>query len=184
MSEANDPEKPSQSSGLPFDALREDARRLSDTAFEDHHGDAFLILTETDLNQPAGPAMTEVNLAGFDELVGEHTAGLSQLAFPILRTQRSVGHLVTIGRTANNDIVIPDLSVSRFHAFAKPGEPTGLAIQDAGSTNGTTVNGSSVPSQGHGSPVDLKSGDNVRLGQVELTFVDATALLEYLRARE
>jgi pSer/pThr/pTyr-binding forkhead associated (FHA) protein len=95
-----------------------------------------------------------------------------------------VGHLITLGRTANNDVVVPDVSVSRFHAFVKAQEGGPMQIQDAKSTNGTTVNGSSIPAQGHGPAVDLKSGDSIRIGQVEFTFVDAAAMREFALAHE
>jgi pSer/pThr/pTyr-binding forkhead associated (FHA) protein len=52
-------------------------------------------------------------------------------------------------------------------------------MQDAGSTNGTTVNGNTVPRQGHGPAVELNPGDDVRLGQVELTFLDSEALVAF-----
>jgi pSer/pThr/pTyr-binding forkhead associated (FHA) protein len=170
-------------SGIAIAQLRADARELSPERFEDRHGGAFLMLTAAELRSPNGPSMTEVNLAG-DEEPGEHTAGLSLVAFPVRRSERSVGHLVTIGRTANNDLVIPDISVSRFHAFAKEIGDGRFAIQDAGSTNGTTVNGSSVPAQGAGDAVALKSGDNVRIGQMELTFLDLRGMLDFLVAHE
>jgi pSer/pThr/pTyr-binding forkhead associated (FHA) protein len=66
----------------------------------------------------------------------------------------------------------------------KPVAEGRFQIQDANSTNGTTVNGTSVPAQGHGLAVDLKSGDNVRLGQVELTFLSGPALRDFVLARE
>ncbi len=171
-------------SGLTFESFRADARDLSPADFEERHGSAFLLLTAAELREPTGPAMTEVALAGVDEPGSERTAYLSLLAYPLLRTGRSVGHLITVGRTANNDVVIPDVSVSRFHAFVKPPGDGYFQIQDASSTNGTTVNGTSVPAQGHGPAVDLKSGDNVRLGQVELTFVRAETLREFVLAYE
>jgi pSer/pThr/pTyr-binding forkhead associated (FHA) protein len=89
-----------------------------------------------------------------------------------------------VGRTANNDIVISDLSVSRFHAFLKRGEDGSFQIQDAGSTNGTVVNDSCVPAQGQGPAVRIKSGDRVKLGQVELTYLSAQAFAEYVRQLE
>jgi pSer/pThr/pTyr-binding forkhead associated (FHA) protein len=52
-------------------------------------------------------------------------------------------------------------------------------IHDAGSTNGTTLNGRSVPQQGSGPAVEMKSGDDIRLGQVELTFLEAEALISF-----
>lgn len=183
MSQSASPNSGEHGSGVPISALRADAHELSSEDFEDSHGNAFLMLTAAELHRPAGPSMTVVNLESDDE-TSDHTAGLSLLAYPIHSTERSVGHLITLGRTANNDVVIPDISVSRFHAFAKEVEGGGLAIQDAGSTNGTLVNSDSVPSQGHGPPMELKSGDSVRLGQVEFSYLDAHSLLDFLRAHE
>lgn len=154
--------------------LRVDARKLPVEEFEDRHGSAFLLLTATDLAVPSGPATTEVRLLlDGEDAPGASTAGLSLLAFPVRRTGRSVGHLVTIGRASNNDVAIPDLSISRFHAFLKPTADGCWQMLDAGSTNGTSVNGHHVAQQGHGEATSLKAGDNVRLGQVELTFLGA-----------
>ena len=156
--------------------LRVEARRLSVEEFEDRHGSAFLLLSAASLSVPTGPAATQVRLMDDDEPVGDSTASLSLVAFPVRRTGRSVGHLITIGRASNNDVAIPDLSISRFHAFLKEGGEGQWQIQDTGSTNGTTVNGSYVPQQGHGPASDLKAGDTVRLGQVELTFLPAAQM--------
>lgn len=171
-------------SGLPFEAFRADARRLAPGDFEECHGSGFLLLTAAGVHGPAGPASTVVHLVGIDEPASERTASLSLVAYPLRTSDRSAGHLVTVGRTSNNDVVIPDPSVSRFHAFLKPVAGGRFQIQDANSTNGTTVNGTSVPAQGHGLGVDLKSGDTVRLGQVELTFLSAQALRDFVLARD
>ena len=109
----------------------------------------------------------------------ESTANLSLLVYPVRRNGHSAGHLITVGRAPDNDVVVPDSSISRFHAYVKEGANRQWLIQDAGSTNGTTVNGHSVPRQGSGSPIELSSGDDVRLGQVELTFLDVDALLSF-----
>ncbi len=98
----------------------------------------------------------------------------------IRRRQHSPGHLVTVGRAADNDVVIADPSVSRFHAFLKPLGDGRFQIQGANaSTNGTTLNGASVAAQGSGPGADLKSGDSVRFGQVEATFLNAAALRDF-----
>lgn len=169
-----DPKSPNRGSAVDLRDLRIEARSQSPEEFEDRHGSAFLLLTATELSVPKGPATTEVRLLmNGEEAPGASTANLSLLAFPVKRTGRSVGHLIAIGRASNNDVSIPDLSISRFHAFLKEGPDGGWLLQDAGSTNGTTVNGNHVPQQGHGPAVSLKAGDNVRLGQVELTFLGA-----------
>jgi hypothetical protein len=146
-------------SALPVEAFSEDARRLPVEEFAARHGSAFLLLTATGPSPRGGPAATEANFFGDEGSV--HTADLAILVYPLRRRADSVGHLVTLGRAPNNDVVIPDPSVSRFHA---------------GSTNGTSVNGASVPAKDHGPPTSLKRGDTLRLGQVEFTFLDAAGM--------
>ena len=102
------------------------------------------------------------------------------MVYPLRSRDPAKGPIVTLGRESRQDVVIPDMSVSRFHAFAKPGPDGALVLQDAGSTNGTTVNGESVLTTGAGPPRRLKPGDNVRLGHIELTFTDARSLREFV----
>ncbi|MGH0032346.1 MAG: FHA domain-containing protein [Myxococcota bacterium] len=176
--------KTDRGSAVDLRDLRADAHALSAEAFEDRHGSAFLLLTAAELSVPSGPSTTQVRLLDDEEHPCESTASLSLVAFPVRRTGRSVGHLVTIGRASNNDLAVPDVSISRFHAFLKVGADGAWQIQDAGSTNGTTVNGDHVPQQGHGAAVSLKAGDTVRFGQVELTFLGAAEMQGFVKKLE
>jgi ABC-type multidrug transport system ATPase subunit len=67
---------------------------------------------------------------------------------------------VTIGRATDNDIVIPDVLASRYHATLTL-TPLGTEIRDT-SVNGTFVNGTRV-----GSAI-LADGDVVTIGNVDL----------------
>jgi len=174
----------SRGSGTPIRALRDDARGLSRDEFEDRHGSAFLLLSTAELATPRDATSTEVRLDIDGPARAESTASLSLVVYPVRRGRHSAGHLITVGRVSENDVVVPDVSISRFHAFVKQGANREWLIHDAGSTNGTTVNGRSVPQQGHGAAAELKSGDDVRLGQVELTFLDAAALISFARQLE
>jgi len=165
--------------GIAVNPLKGDAASLTPEEFEDRHGSAFLLLTAAELTVPRGPGATEVSL--LDDLPrGESTAGLSLMVFPLRSDESAPGGLVTIGRASNSDLRVPDLSISRFHAFAKRGEDGYWRIHDAGSTNGTTVNGRNAAQQGYGEPEVLKTGATLRLGQVEFTFLELDALLGYL----
>lgn len=69
----------------------------------------------------------------------------------------------TIGRSANNGIVINDPEISRRHAQIVPQED-GYLLEDFGSTNGTFVNGirlTQATRLKHGDTVEF--GDTVRL---------------------
>lgn len=69
---------------------------------------------------------------------------------------------LTFGRSADNDLSLPEAEVSRRHARidVTPVEdgPLALSIQDLGSTNGTYVNGHRIQGE-----VPLRSGDVIRV---------------------
>jgi sigma-B regulation protein RsbU (phosphoserine phosphatase) len=71
---------------------------------------------------------------------------------------------VTIGRSADNMIFIPDPFCSSHHAVIYPTE-TGFAVKDAGSKNGTFVNGKKIAGE-----FQLKKGDEVLVGSVRVIF--------------
>ena len=167
-------------SELRIEDLRADAERLSVEAFEEQHGNAFLLLSSAGFKQSKSATSTEVLFLDLDEEIGECTAGVSVRILPIRAAKKSLTHLITIGRTSKNDVIISDISVSRFHAFFKRSPSGGFQLHDAGSTNGTTVNGISVATKEAGPPTNVKSGDNIRFGQVDVTFLEVDALRSYV----
>jgi pSer/pThr/pTyr-binding forkhead associated (FHA) protein len=99
------------------------------------------------------------------------------LIFEIVKRNQSgnaVGMGVTLGRIDNNDVCIEDESVSRVHAYfqqvpATEGAEQRWTIADAHSRNGSHVNGARIlPRMG----VALKGGDQLRLGDVDLSYLD------------
>ncbi|MHB0977498.1 MAG: FhaA domain-containing protein [Candidatus Aquicultorales bacterium] len=69
----------------------------------------------------------------------------------------------SIGRSPENDIVLPDQSVSRRHAEIRVGEG-GAFVRDLGSKNGTFVNGRKV------AECPLKDKDEIKTGTSTLRF--------------
>jgi hypothetical protein len=76
--------------------------------------------------------------------------------------------LIKIGRGADNDIHLPDPTVSRKHAILTRTGSTYM-IQDVAGSSGTRVNGLAVSAR------QLKTNDVVRLGSVELKFIALNA---------
>jgi pSer/pThr/pTyr-binding forkhead associated (FHA) protein len=154
--------------------------KLSLEAFCRLHGRAFLLLQRTAsksrLEVPQRPSRTLVSRPA----QSTHELPPSRyLVFPVRKTERSlIARFYAVGQTRNNDVVIRDVSVSKFHAFFQDADDGGFLLQDARSTNGTFVNGIRVPRQGQGDPVKLQAGDQVRFGTVELSFVDAEMFRE------
>jgi hypothetical protein len=161
-------------SGRPLEAFRESARSLAPEEFEARFGSAFLLLASLQPRAPKDTFSTQFELLG-DSDPAEHTGSLSTLVYPL----RSKVHIVSLGRGAENDVVIPDRSISRHHAFLKRAAAGGYLMLDAGSSNGTMINGRTVLAKGAGAASAVAAGDTVRLGRLEFTFVSAAGLQEY-----
>jgi serine phosphatase RsbU (regulator of sigma subunit) len=83
--------------------------------------------------------------------------------FPLLRER------VTIGRSRESDIFLPDQWLSRHHAEIRK-DGIGFVVVDLGSKNGTLLNGDQVASTQR-----LRDGDVITLGEHILTFTDDSA---------
>ncbi|MEN3608279.1 FHA domain-containing protein [Plantactinospora sp. ZYX-F-223] len=88
-------------------------------------------------------------------------------------TYRAAGR-TRIGRAPDNDIVLDDLLVSRYHAELLR-TPAGLNLVDLGTRNGTFVNGRRVTT------AEVRPGDLLSFGRHQLV-VDAAELREYVDA--
>ncbi len=75
---------------------------------------------------------------------------------------------ITIGRSARNDLCIPDPFASRVHAEVRR-EGDGYLLQDLGSANGTLYNGASVEGV-----VPLTPGGRIQIGETEIIFDDGS----------
>ncbi len=75
------------------------------------------------------------------------------------------GEGITVGRSSDNAVHLPDPEVSRHHSRLEmvvlPDQNLVIHLWDLGSTNGTFVNGRRLGSSG---PVELKNGDVIRVG--------------------
>ena len=71
---------------------------------------------------------------------------------------------LTLGRNADNTIVLNDVAVSGVHSRIVRNARGGYTLLDADSTNGTFVNGTEQRA------IDLKDGDQVRIGETTLAF--------------
>ena len=74
------------------------------------------------------------------------------------------GRICQIGRSLSNEVVVQDAEVSRHHASVEVrGNDT--IVTDAGSRNGTYLNGAKI-----NGPVKLKHGDRIEVGNTSIEF--------------
>ena len=78
---------------------------------------------------------------------------------------------LTIGRDPESDIFLNDMTVSRTHAVVEC-EANVVSVKDAGSLNGTYLNGEIVES------ATLKNGDVLQIGTFQMLFVSGSGARE------
>lgn len=84
---------------------------------------------------------------------------------------------ISIGRATNNDIVLRDPTVSKFHAWFECDDEGQFYLADGHSTNGTRLNGNPLAKQ----PERVGQGDEIAFGDVQAMLCNAELLWD-LRA--
>jgi hypothetical protein len=98
---------------------------------------------------------------------------------PLLKRHGSAAHdRILIGRTDQNDVVIPHVSLSRSHATIGLAEP--IQLTDSGSRHGTWLGEQRLVAE---QPVAIASGTRIRFGAVRTMYLSAVRFYEYCQAR-
>jgi pSer/pThr/pTyr-binding forkhead associated (FHA) protein len=143
------------------------------------HGDVRVYPRRAEEPSPAAQAPTQPPPAD-DELISQATAVFAAAQPNMPRAQiavripgQPVSHIavrpgtIRVGRSLDNDIVLPDEKVSRHHG--QIGIRLGMLVYtDLGSTNGSFLNGANV------SEIALGPGDVLQLGSSTLTVEPAS----------
>jgi pSer/pThr/pTyr-binding forkhead associated (FHA) protein len=97
----------------------------------------------------------------------------------VVKGRNSVRGPVTIGRTSDNDLVIPEYTISTRHCLLAlvDGE---YRLTDMGTTNGTLVNEAPLTPR---KPYRLQGGETLRMGRFSLLFHLPRGFGEFLRQR-
>jgi len=77
------------------------------------------------------------------------------------------GRRLNVGRAADNEVCLNDVSVSKIHAALVMNKEGTLLVADTGSTNGTYINGRRIS---YGESRQIEEGDVVGFGDVEVRF--------------
>jgi adenylate cyclase len=92
---------------------------------------------------------------------------------PGVRFDIALGDLCGIGRSDHNRIQLVDPLISREHAIIRRDTKGLCYLTDAGSSNGTSLNGLPV-----NAPTLLKHGDLIEIGSQQLTFHQPTGAID------
>jgi hypothetical protein len=134
--------------------------RLGPDIFVEEYGQIVLVVNAAELEAPDKPSVTQ----GFDART--MSVGVTHTGFPVRKTGVNELPFISIGRTRNNDIWIHDKSLSKFQAYVVTDDDGRLLIYDAGSANGTFVDGVRAPKRGDGDPLPLRPGGHLMFGEL------------------
>lgn len=130
-----------------------------------------------EMEEPSPPSKrTEPDMDALRELIGggSHFRALRKR----LDAAATLGDRVSIGRAMNQDIVLRHPRVSKFHGFFQATTTGYWWLCDAGSKNGTRVNGVRLAPR---KPLVVTDGDRVTFGSIETAFLDASTVWRLLR---
>jgi pSer/pThr/pTyr-binding forkhead associated (FHA) protein len=145
------------------------ATKLAD--FEREHGGAWLVWEAGPWRPPS---------ARPDTLVASPQTRLlaSGESLVIRLERRAPAAEVRLGRDASCEVVIDDATLSRVHLLFREGEGGRWTVEDAGSRNGSKVDGAPL----RAAPAVLAPGATIEAGAVRLTVLDAAGLYVRLRS--
>ncbi len=75
--------------------------------------------------------------------------------------------IITLGRGTDQRLRIADSRASRAHAVVRPRAQGGWELKDAGSSNGTLLNGHAIPAD---RVAPLRDGDRIGIGPVTISY--------------
>jgi hypothetical protein len=149
-------------------------RQIGEVGFQRRHVAPVLIVTGRAGKPGAGVA--DDFFASRPTTMSHRSASLALIhrVFPIVKAAGAQIGPISVGRTAENDVIIPEQSISKRHCTFELGEGT-MAIRDAGSTNGTLLNGSPLAPD---AAVPLCGGESITMGRFKLVYETPAGFLE------
>jgi hypothetical protein len=88
---------------------------------------------------------------------------------------------IGVGRTRNTDVWLPYPTVSKYHAYFARNDDGSYTLTDAGSANGTSIDGKKLPPK---TPVAVRDGAEVCFGPHHFLFLGAERFCDFLENAE
>ncbi len=145
--------------------------RLGRAGFLARYGAPVLLFASSALPRARGGFATE----HADALAIDGALAKTAVAWVAKRPGAELPGCVWLGRDPRYDVCLPFAGISKLHAGLFRGEGGAWAVTDAGSRNGTTVNGVAVAPR---ASIALSDGDRLRFASLEALFFTAAGFLD------
>ena len=153
-------------------------RRVGDVVFKGRYRSPFLIVTGRAaelVDEPAGRDKTVLSAPSPD---GAKETAIINRVFPVTKAQHAPRGPIVLGRSGENDVAIPEYSISRRQCFFEF-EPEGITVTDCGSTNGTLLGGSRLEP---GEPTLIRDGMSITFGRFAFVFRTAVGFHGFIKS--
>lgn len=160
-----------------LDEYVRELRRDGDKTFRARYATPVLIVTKTGGELRDNAPATEATVTASSSGWRMQELSLLNRVFQVSKGTFALPGPVSLGRTDNSDISIPEESVSKRHCLFEV-VPEGVRVTDCGSTNGTSVDGQALPPQ---TATTLRGGETLVIGNFTLLFHTPDSLLGYVR---
>lgn len=159
------------------DDFVEELKRVGEVAFRKRHTTPVLIVTGR-ATRGKRAETDEVTRVTSLKASGKHRAVLALVhrVFPLAKAANAPTGPVAVGRTAENDVSIPEYSISKRHCAFEIKEGM-MTVADCGSTNGTTLNGARLEPD---APVPLCGGEQITMGRFTFVYETPAGFLEFV----
>jgi hypothetical protein len=153
----------------------EEAQRRTEAQFSADFPYPFLIGSgPTAQAGPRGARTFRIDLNELNRSIA--AARASAIILPVRKRLTTFPSMISFGRTANNDLVVDDPQISKFHASLRFRDDV-LEIEDAGSANGTFVRDVQLVK---GVPRPLRDGESIRFGTLAFDLYHAAGAWSWL----
>ncbi|MCK5688311.1 FHA domain-containing protein [Myxococcota bacterium] len=104
-----------------------------------------------------------------------------KMVLPIIKTANSPWKdRFYLGRARNNDMTLPDPSISKLHAYFSVDKKGRFTLTDMNSANGSLISGKKIPSD---KAQRLKPLDALQFGNVKCVYHSAETFFEFLKLK-
>ena len=161
-----------------LDDFVQELKRLGEVGFRKRHETPVLIVTGRSTRGRRADLDEEETRSISPKASGKRHASLALVhrVYPLTKSPHGPPGPVVVGRTYDNDVTIPEYSISKRHcAFEiKDGMMT---VFDCGSKNGTSMNGARLVAN---SPVLLCGGEQITMGRFTFVYETPAGFLEFV----
>jgi hypothetical protein len=159
------------------DDFVQELKRVGEVAFRKRHAAPVLIVTGR-ATRGTRADTDEVTRVTSLEGSGRRRASLALVhrVFPLEKAAHAPSGPVVVGRTSENDVTIPEYSISKRHCAFEIRDGL-MTVADCGSTNGTTLNGAPLE---RGTTVPLCGGEQITMGRFTFVYETPAGFLEYV----